>query len=70
MFHDAGWAYQNLDKDANRRLSSWGGGLRTVVADTVQFDLELARRLTARPEGEAVEPLCATQLIFRTLVRF
>ncbi len=70
VFRDMGWAYQNADVDVDRRLSSWGGGLRTVIAETVQFDLELARRLTTRPEGEAVEPLRATQLIFRTLVRF
>jgi len=70
VFRDMGWAYQNLDTDADRRLSSWGGGLRMVIADTVQFDLELARRLTTRPEGLAADPLRATQLFFRTLVRF
>jgi hemolysin activation/secretion protein len=70
MFRDMGWAYQNLDTDANRRLSSWGGGVRTVVADTVQLDLELARRITTQPDGQFSEPLRATQLYFRTLIRF
>jgi hemolysin activation/secretion protein len=70
VFRDLGWAYQNVDTEFDRRLSSWGGGLRTVIADTVQFDLELARRITTRPEGEFVDPLRATQLYFRTLVRF
>lgn len=70
VFRDMGWAYQNLDTEFDRRLSSWGGGLRTVIADTVQFDLELARRITTRPEGDLVDPLRATQLYFRTLVRF
>lgn len=70
VFRDMGWAYQNLDTDADRRLSSWGGGVRTVFADTVQFDLEIARRLTTRPEGIAADPRRATQLIFRTLLRF
>ncbi len=70
VFRDMGWAYQNLDTDADRRLSSWGGGFRTVFADTVQFDVEVARRLTTRPDGEFSEPLRATQLYFRTLIRF
>jgi hemolysin activation/secretion protein len=70
VFRDLGWAYQNLDTDADRRLSSWGGGVRTVIADTVQLDLEIARRITTRPDGELSEPLRATQLYFRTLVRF
>ena len=70
VFRDMGWAYQNLDTDADRRLSSWGGGIRTVIADTVQFDVELARRFTTRPEGVAADPLRATQVYFRTLIRF
>jgi hemolysin activation/secretion protein len=70
VFRDMGWAYQNLDTDADRRLSSWGGGVRTVIADTVQFDLELARRLTTRPDGAFSDPLRATAVYFRTLVRF
>lgn len=70
VFRDVGWAYQNLDTDADRRLSSWGGGIRTVFADTVQFDLEVARRFTTRPEGVASDPLRATQAFFRMLVRF
>ncbi|WP_230168114.1 ShlB/FhaC/HecB family hemolysin secretion/activation protein [Roseomonas sp. CECT 9278] len=70
VFRDMGWAYQNLDTDADRRLSSWGGGVRTVLADTVQFDLEVARRITTRPDGEFSDPLRATQLYFRTLIRF
>ncbi|MBR0650278.1 ShlB/FhaC/HecB family hemolysin secretion/activation protein [Roseomonas terrae] len=70
MFRDMGWAYQNLDTDANRRLSSWGGGVRTIVADTVQVDVELARRITTQPDGQFSEPLRATQLYFRTLIRF
>jgi hemolysin activation/secretion protein len=70
IFRDMGWAYQNLDTDADRRLSSWGGGVRTVIADTVQFDLEVARRITTRPDGEFADALRATQLYFRTLIRF
>ncbi|MBR0682498.1 ShlB/FhaC/HecB family hemolysin secretion/activation protein [Roseomonas eburnea] len=70
VFRDLGWAYQNLDTDADRRLSSWGGGFRTVFSDTVQFDVEVARRFTTRPEGVASDPLRATQAFFRMLVRF
>lgn len=70
VFRDMGWAFQNLDTDADRRISSWGGGVRMVIAEAVQFDLELARRFNTRPEGLASDPLRATQLYFRTLVRF
>lgn len=70
VFRDMGWAYQNLDTDADRRLSSWGGGVRTVVADTMQIDVEVARRLTTQPDGQFSEPLRATQLYFRMLMRF
>ncbi|MBR0673149.1 ShlB/FhaC/HecB family hemolysin secretion/activation protein [Neoroseomonas soli] len=69
-FRDVGWAYQNLDTDADRRLSSWGGGARVVFSETVQFDVEVARRVTTRPDGAFADPLRATQLYFRTLVRF
>lgn len=70
VFRDMGWAFQNLDTDADRRLSSWGGGVRLVVADLAQFDLEVARRLTTRPDGVASDPLRATQVFFRMLLRF
>lgn len=70
VFRDLGWAFQNLDTDADRRLSSWGGGVRLVVADTAQFDVEVARRFTTRPEGVASDPLRATQVYFRMLLRF
>lgn len=69
-FRDVGWAYQNLATDADRRLSSWGGGARVVFSDTVQFDVEVARRVTTRPDGAFADPLRATQLYFRTLIRF
>ena len=70
LFRDLGWAYQNLDADRDRRLSSWGGGVRTVISEAVQVDLEIARRITTQPDGDLSEPLRATQVYFRTLVRF
>ncbi|NMJ39927.1 ShlB/FhaC/HecB family hemolysin secretion/activation protein [Roseomonas sp. JC162] len=70
LFRDLGWAYQNLDADRDRRLSSWGGGVRTVISEAVQVDLEIARRITTRPDGDLSDPLRATQVYFRTLVRF
>jgi hypothetical protein len=36
----------------------------------VQVDLEVARRITTRPDGEFADPLRATQLYLRTLIRF
>jgi hemolysin activation/secretion protein len=70
MFRDYGRTFENLAIDPNRRISSWGGGLRLVVNDQVQFDVEGVRRLVLQPNGAAVAPLSETAVYFRTLVRF
>lgn len=69
-FRDLGRTFENLRTDPNRRLSSYGGGVRLVVSDTVQFDAEVAQRVTRRPDGAAADPLRETAAIFRTLVRY
>ncbi|MBL6456901.1 ShlB/FhaC/HecB family hemolysin secretion/activation protein [Belnapia sp. T6] len=69
-FRDIARAVENRPNDANRRLSSWGGGVRTVVNDTVQFDLEAVYREVKRPDGAAAESLHGTVVLFRTLVKF
>ncbi len=69
-FRDVGRTFENLRTDPSRRLSSWGGGVRLVVSDTVQFDAEVAQRITRRPDGAAADPLRETAALFRTLVRY
>jgi hemolysin activation/secretion protein len=70
VFRDIARAVQNRPDDANQRLSSWGGGVRLLISDAVQFDLEGVRREVRRPDGLAADPLKEASLIFRTLVRF
>jgi hemolysin activation/secretion protein len=70
VFRDIARAVENRPDDANRRLSSWGGGVRLMVSDAVQFDLEGVRREVRRPDGLAADPLKEASLIFRMLVRF
>jgi len=70
LFRDYARALENRPTDPNRRLSSWGGGVRAIVSERIQFDLEGVHRETRRPDGAAADPLHETALIFRTLVRF
>jgi len=70
FFRDIGRAFENLRTDPDRRLSSWGCGVRYVVSDAVQFDLEGVHRVTRQPDGAGTDRLRDTQVIFRTLVRF
>ncbi len=70
MFRDFARTFENLESDPDRRLSSWGGGVRMVVSETVQFDLEGVSRVTLRPDGAQTERLNSSAIFFRTLVRF
>lgn len=69
-FRDIARTAENRANDQNRRLSSWGGGVRTVFSETVQFDLEAVHRVTKRPDGAAADGLNETAVLFRTLVKF
>jgi hemolysin activation/secretion protein len=70
FFRDVGRTFENLRTDPARRLSSYGGGVRLVVSETVQFDAEVAQRITRRPDGAAADPLRETGALFRMLVRY
>lgn len=69
-FRDIGRTMENLRTDPNKRLSSYGGGVRLVVSEQVQMDVEVARRITIRPDGASADPLRATAGVFRLLVRY
>ncbi len=45
-FFDVGQSFEQLDDDLNKRLASFGSGVRMTLTDSVQFSFEAARRLT------------------------
>jgi hemolysin activation/secretion protein len=70
LFRDISRAIQNAPGEPNNRLSSYGAGVRLVVSDAVQFDVEAYHRVTRQPDGAGTSPLKIFGGIFRTLVRF
>ncbi len=70
IFQDYGRVTQNLDSDRNVKAVSYGGGIRTLISETVGIDVEFARRLTRRIDGENADALRNDYVYFRTLVRF
>jgi len=70
FFRDFGRTVENAPNDPDRRLSSWGGGVRTVVSDAVQIDLEGVHRNTRQPDGALADRLKETAFFFRVLARF
>ena len=70
VFRDMGWTFERLPTDPDRRISSWGGGVRTVLSDTIYMDVEGVHRETRRPESYQADRLKDTAIYFRTLVRF
>jgi len=70
LFRDMGWAEDNGLAALDRRLSSWGGGVRLQFDERVQLDLEGVRRVTRRPDGAAAAALSEDAAFVRVLVRF
>ncbi|MBR0655397.1 ShlB/FhaC/HecB family hemolysin secretion/activation protein [Plastoroseomonas arctica] len=70
VFQDYGRVTQNLASDRDVKAVSYGGGVRTVISETVGIDLEFTRRLTRRIDGENSEPLRSDYVYIRTSVRF
>ncbi len=70
-FYDWGRSFEN-NTDPNRRLSSFGGGLRVTINRTVQLDVEAVRRITRRVDagGPAADPLRSMGYYGRLLIRF
>lgn len=71
IFRDYGRAFNN-NADPNQRVSSYGGGIRTILNDTVQLDLEAVERITRNygAPGSNTPPLAAQAYYMRLLVRF
>ncbi|WP_372623362.1 ShlB/FhaC/HecB family hemolysin secretion/activation protein [Falsiroseomonas sp.] len=75
LFRDFGRAWQNEVPGGpaelpDSRLSSWGGGARFVINEWLQFDIEVAHRVTRQPQGAGVEKLDANAVFGRALVQF
>lgn len=71
-FYDAGRSFENLPTDTNRRIASWGGGVRFNFNNALFLDIEGVNRITRNVDagGAAVPPLAATAGYFRLMTRF
>ena len=70
LFYDAGRSFEVLDRDPDRRLASWGGGVRLTLAEHLLLELEGVSRLTRRPNGPLAETLPAQAVFGRATVRY
>jgi hemolysin activation/secretion protein len=72
LFYDYGRTWENLTTDPNRRVESWGAGVRLFLTESTQLDFEGVRRIARRVDaaGAAVEPLGESAAFFRLLTRF
>lgn len=68
-FYDWGHSWENQAVDANRRLRSFGVGLRVPVNDQVEVMLEGVRRQTRQPGGAGSAVLQADALFWRVVLR-
>jgi hemolysin activation/secretion protein len=70
-FYDWGRTFEN-NTDPNRRVSSYGGGVRLTINRAVQLDVEAVRRITRRVDagGPAADPLRNMAYYGRFLTRF
>lgn len=69
-FRDQGRSWENLRTDPNRRLVSYGVGVRLNLSDALLLEFEGVRRQTRRPAGVAEDPLDRDAIFFRSLIRF
>jgi hemolysin activation/secretion protein len=69
-FYDWGQSFENQAVDANRRLQSWGIGVRVPVNDRFEVQLEGAHRITRQPGGPGSPKLQADAVFWRGVARF
>jgi hemolysin activation/secretion protein len=69
-FYDWGRTYENQSVDPDRRISSYGIGVRVPVNERFEFQLEGVRRETRRPNGAGAPALRANAIYWRVLARF
>jgi hemolysin activation/secretion protein len=69
-FRDQGRSWESISTDPNRRLASFGFGVRMSLAEALTLELEAVRRQTRRPAGQSEDPLDRDAIYFRSLLRF
>lgn len=70
LFTDAGWTFENQPADPDRRIHSFGLGLRMQVNERFEAQFEGVRRATRQPQGPAVPALHEDAFFWRVLARF
>jgi hemolysin activation/secretion protein len=70
LFYDWGETWENQSTDPNKRLRSFGLGVRGTLTQYVEVDLEGVRRITTNPDGLSTTKLKADEFYWRLLVRF
>jgi hemolysin activation/secretion protein len=68
-FYDWGETWENQPADANRRLASFGVGLRVPVDDRYEVQLEGVHRETRQPGGAGSQKLRANAIFWRVVLR-
>jgi hemolysin activation/secretion protein len=69
-FYDWGETWENKALDFNKRLASFGLGLRSTITPRIEIDLEVLQRLTRHVDGAGVKPLPKEAFFWRLLARF
>jgi hemolysin activation/secretion protein len=69
-FYDWGQSFENRAVDADRRLQSWGLGVRVPVNDRFEVQLEGVHRITRQPGGPGAPKLSADAVFWRGVARF
>lgn len=72
LFHDWGETWENQQQDPNRRLRSFGLGVRSQITPYLGLEVEGVSRVTRRPLGDAatVSALKADAVYWRVISRF
>ena len=71
VFHDWGETWENRQEDPNKRVRSYGGGLRAQVSRYVAMEVEGLTRATRRPSVSTnTAPLKGEAVYWRVLTRF
>ncbi len=71
-FYDWGQTWESRALDTNKRLASFGIGVRSSLTQYLELDLEGVSRMTRTPEGNsgAIKPLGEKAFYWRLLGRF
>ncbi len=69
-FYDWGETWQNQATDANHRVRSFGGGVRTGITPNLHWDVEAVHRVTRQVGGGNTSPEAVNALYSRIVAQF